>query len=234
MFCFAGEVLGYLARIAAYNSTGSMGPFLIQAIFLLIPPVLFAASLYMVYSRVVRAVQGESFSLITPRWTTRLFVLGDVICLNIQSTGAGFTPKAHLAKLGDGIIVAGLGIQVLVFAGFMAFCLTFHIRYQAHESDTGRQSRIPWRSCLVMLYTTSMAILVRNIYRMVEYIMGQDGYFMRNEWPTYVFDGTLMLLVMVGFFIWYPNQLQSPLGDTTIELLSDGDSSAERRQVAKR
>ncbi|KAF2468696.1 RTA1-domain-containing protein [Lindgomyces ingoldianus] len=77
------EVIGFVSRAASTYSTGSLALYLIQAIFLLLPPVLFAASLYMVYSRVVRAVQGESFSLLSPRRTTAIFVLGDWLCLNI-------------------------------------------------------------------------------------------------------------------------------------------------------
>lgn len=52
------EVIGYVARTLAYNSTGSVGPFVVQAVFLLLPPVLFAATLYTVYARVVRSVRG--------------------------------------------------------------------------------------------------------------------------------------------------------------------------------
>jgi hypothetical protein len=55
---------------------------------------------------------------------------------------------------------------------------------------------------------------------MIEYIMGQDGYLLRTEWPTYAFDGALMLLVMIGFFLWYPSQLQATGSESLIELYS--------------
>ncbi|KAF3041892.1 hypothetical protein E8E12_005220 [Didymella heteroderae] len=118
------EVVGYIARAIAYMSTGDMVPFIVQAVFLLLPPVLFAATLYMVYARVVRSVQGQRFSIITPRWTTRIFMIGDWLCLNIQSGGAGLTPRAHLAHIGDAIIIAGLGLQVLIFAAFLSWPVT--------------------------------------------------------------------------------------------------------------
>jgi hypothetical protein len=78
-----------------------------------------------------------------------------------------------------------------------------------------------------MLYSTSLAVLVRNIYRIAEFIMGQDSYFSENEWPTYVFDGSLMLLVMIAFLIWYPSQFDISGGDSMIELTTDGTSSVE-------
>ncbi|MCJ1388816.1 hypothetical protein MMC18_001666 [Xylographa bjoerkii] len=227
------EEIGYIARAAAFNSTGALSPYILQAIFLLLPPVLFAASLYMVYSRVVRAVQGENFSLISPRRTTVIFVLGDFFCLSIQSDGGGLLIKPNTVHVGDCIIVAGLGLQILMFAGFMMCCLSFNIRFRAHIAKTGATSDIPWQSCLNMLYSTSLAVLVRNIYRVIEFIMGQDGYLLSNEWPTYVFDGALMLLVMIGFFIWYPSQLHPSSRDSMVELATDGASSAEHGRAMK-
>ncbi|XPS78340.1 hypothetical protein M3J09_010355 [Ascochyta lentis] len=215
-FCFpfflggTFEIMGYLARAFAHASTGSMGPFIVQAIFLLLPPVLFAATLYMVYSRMVRAVGGERFSVVPSRWATRVFVLGDMLCLNIQSSGAGLTPKARLAKIGDAIIIAGLGLQVVMYAAFLACCIAFHIRFRAHSNRAKNVSCLPWKSCLGMLYATSLFIQVRNIFRMIEYAMGSEGYLFRNEWPTYTFDGALMLVVMVSFLVWYPSHFQAP------------------------
>lgn len=227
------EEIGYISRAAAYNSTGSLIPYTLQAIFLVLPPVFFAASLYMVYSRVVRAVQGENFSPLSPRRTTLIFVLGDFQCLNIQSTGAGLLVKPNIARIGDYIIVTGLIIQVLMFAIFMLCCLKFNMRFRAHMAQTGATCDIPWQSCLNMLYSTSVLILVRNIYRVVEFIMGQDGYLLENEWPTYVFDGALMLLVMIGFFIWYPSQLRPSARDSMIELTTDSADVAENSHTVK-
>ena len=227
------EEIGYIARAAAYNSTGSLLPYTLQAIFLVLPPVFFAASLYMVYSRVVRATHGEKFSLISPRWTSAIFILGDFFCLNIQSTGSGLLVKAKAALIGDYIIVAGLGLQVVMFVAFLYCCLTFDLRFRAHMTEIGATRDIPWQSCLNMLYSTSLLVLVRNIYRMVEFIMGQDGYLLSNEWPTYVFDGALMLMVMIGFFIWYPSQLRPSANSSIIELTTDEASFSEHGRAAK-
>ena len=187
----------------------------------------------MVYSRVVRAVDGQGFSLISPRWTTIIFVLGDFFCLNIQSTGGGLLVKPKTVQAGNYIIVGGLVLQVLIFMGFMACCLTFNIRFRAHMAETGATTDIPWQSCLNMLYSTSLAILGRNIYRVVEFILGQDGYLLSNEWPTYVFDAALMLLVMIAFFIWYPSQVQPSAENLMTELTTGPPNSAEYGDTVK-
>jgi hypothetical protein len=203
-----------------------------QALFLLVPPVLFAATLYMVYSRVVRAVHGEAHSLISLRWCTRIFVIGDMLCLNIQSSGAGLLGNPKLIKYGDTIIIFGLGLQVLIFALFMYTCLRFHLRFRTQ----GGKSEVPWQAVLGMLYVTSVIISVRNVFRLVEFVMGKDSYLFENEWPAYVFDGVLMLFVMLVFYIWYPDQLRNGGGGTResmIELTSDGAGEEERPGMGK-
>jgi hypothetical protein len=79
-----------------------------------------------------------------------------------------------------------------------------------------------------MLYGTSVVISIRNIFRLVEFIAGHDSYLFLNEWPVYVFDGVLMLVVMVVFYVWYPPRLQTDVGtESTIELTSEDNTPAE-------
>jgi hypothetical protein len=155
-------------------------------------------------------------------------VAGDLLCLNIQSTGAGFLPKPRLVNIGNGIIVTGLVLQVLIFAGFMWCCILFHCKFARHIRSTGQTVDVPWESVLWMLYGTSVVISIRNIFRLVEFIAGHDSYLFLNEWPVYVFDGVLMLVVMVVFYVWYPPRLQTDVGtESTIELTSEDNTPAE-------
>jgi hypothetical protein len=182
----------------------------------------------MVYSRIVRSIHGEAYSLISPQQCTRIFVLGDLICLNIQSTGGGLTgnSKTLLVSIGNWIVVAGLFIQVLIFIGFMYCCVIFHIRMRHHLALTSPHTHTntisTWERMLYMLYTTSLLISIRNIFRLVEFIMGKGSYLFRNEWPIYVFDGVLMMIVMMVFGIWYPDQLGKRRRGCMIELTSEG------------
>ena len=58
-----------------------------------------------------------------------------------------------------------------------------------------------------MLYACSALITVRSVFRVVEYIMGTDGFLLSHEWPTYSFDAVLMLAVQVIFVVWFPDKL---------------------------
>ncbi|KAM0417355.1 hypothetical protein ACHAPT_012671 [Fusarium lateritium] len=184
----------------------------------------------MVYSRLVRALGADKFSLVSPRWTTRIFVVGDLVTLNVQSSGAGLLANDERAALGNKIVIAGLILQVLLFIGFMICCLVFHLRYRAHLTDTYAVSHVPWKSCLHMLYWTSIMVLVRNIFRVAEYIMDKEGYLQQKEWPTFVFDSVLMLGVMIAFYIWYPSKLEPKSRESMVELMSnEGGDSNDRR-----
>lgn len=77
---------------------------------------------------------------------------------------------------------------------------------------------------LNMLYTVSALISIRNVFRLVEYVMGKGSYLFANEWPVYVFDGALMLVVMGVYYVWYPDQLVlNQGGESVAELTGDGE-----------
>lgn len=141
-------------------------------------------------------------------------MFGDVFSFIIQASGAGLRVQAGMGKssidpaLGGHIIVGGLIFQIIIFGLFMVTALMFHIKFKrdtrAHESN-----HVPWLSTLAMLYLTSAFVMIRNIFRAIEYAMGSDGYLLSVEWAVYVFDATLMTFTMAAFFVRYPSQLQA-------------------------
>ncbi|KAJ3535711.1 hypothetical protein NM208_g7026 [Fusarium decemcellulare] len=213
------EIIGYAARAIAYNNTGELIPYVLQSALLLLAPILFAASLYMTLARVVRAVKGAPFSIIAPRWLTRIFVFGDVFSFIVQSSGAGLRVQAGSAdsdidpNLGSNIIVGGLIFQIVIFGFFIVTSLIFNMRFRKHAAGGAVVYDVPWQESLNMLYVTSLLIMIRNIFRVVEYAMGSDGYLLSVEWGVYVFDAALMTLTMSWFFWRYPSQLKQAINE---------------------
>jgi hypothetical protein len=72
------QVLGYAARIWAHFSTDSIPPYIMQSCLIILAPVLYAASVYMCLSRIIRSSGGDGLSLVRGRWITRVFVLADL------------------------------------------------------------------------------------------------------------------------------------------------------------
>lgn len=188
----------------AYNATGDLGPYIMQSTLLLLAPIMFAATLYMTLGRTVLAVHGEQYSFIPPRWLTRTFVTGDCFSFLVQASGAGLIVRAGMGddsasspKLGQNIIIGGLILQILMFGVFGVLAISFNVRFG--RSGGSRSKDVPWQRTLLILYITSACIMVRNIFRVVQYVMGQSGLSLTHEWCTYVFDAVLMLSVMIVF-----------------------------------
>jgi hypothetical protein len=66
---------------------------------------------------------------------------------------------------------------------------------------------LPWKRHLINLYFTSALIMIRSIFRVVEYIGGNAGYLLSHEVFLYVFDAMLMVFVMVSFNWVHPVEI---------------------------
>ncbi|RAK74493.1 RTA1 domain-containing protein [Aspergillus fijiensis CBS 313.89] len=203
------EAAGYIARIFSHFDTQALGPYITQTMLILVAPPLFAASIYMTLGRLITQLHAESASLIRVRWLTKIFVVGDVISFLLQCGGGGYmsagSDSAMLA--GEHIVVAGLAIQLLFFGFFVLVASLFHWRwgYAVSQSTTttikSQSGRLSWRGLMWALYAACTFILVRSIFRMVEFVQGNDGWIMHREYLLYIFDALLMAwtAMVLGF-----------------------------------
>lgn len=201
--------------------------------FILVAPALFAASIYMTLGRIIRSVNAEKYSLIRVNWLTKLFVLGDVMSFMIQGGSAGLMINSNTASAGEKMVVAGLLIQVVMFGLFIVVALLFQVRplssglppspssnpdktniptlqsrMKSNPTPASYHPEIPWKQSLHMLYLVSLLIMIRSIFRVIEFVMGYDGYPLKHEWTLYVFDSVLMVFV-TGVFYWrFPSELK--------------------------
>ncbi|CRK19219.1 hypothetical protein BN1708_012563 [Verticillium longisporum] len=205
------QVIGYAFRIWGHFNPESVMAFAIQGTFILVAPALFAASIYMILGRLIRTCRAEHLSLIPVNWVTRIFVLGDVIAFTVQASGAGLSAAGDydLFKLGEKVIIGGLFVQIVFFGFFVCTSVLFQHRLTRSPTPVSIEGRLPWKRHLYVLYGTSAIILVRSIFRVVEYIQGNDGYLITHEVYLYIFDALLMAAVMAIFVVWYVGDLES-------------------------
>ncbi|EFQ31628.1 RTA1 like protein [Colletotrichum graminicola M1.001] len=203
------QTIGYCSRILSHYDKRSIGGFSIQAIFILVAPALYAASIYMILGRLIRTVRGEHLSLIPVDWVTRIFVTGDVIAFSLQAGGGGIQAAGtmDLYQAGEKIIIVGLFVQIVVFGFFVVTSLLFHYRL-AKSPKSISDPTTPWKRHLFVLYITSGIILIRSIFRVVEYLQGNGGYLISHEIFLYIFDTLLMAIVMAIFSMWYVENLE--------------------------
>jgi RTA1 like protein. len=70
-----------------------------------------------------------------------------------------------------------------------------------------RQHVVPWKKHQTVLYIGSLLILVRSIFRYIEYNEGSSGALLQHEFWGYIFDAALMLLVMAAFNVVHPAEI---------------------------
>ncbi|WKT38219.1 RTA-like protein [Fusarium oxysporum f. sp. vasinfectum] len=211
--CFF-EMVGYGVRAGAHSKTGKIMPYAVQNMFILIAPALFAASIYMVLGRIIRGLNADKHSLLKPTKLTRTFVLGDVLSFMIQGGGAGMSvvQNASLSKWAERIVILGLVVQIVIFGLFCTVSLVFQRRMIREPTAESIGTIMPWESTLYMLYAVSLLIMIRSIFRIIEYAQGYTGYALSHEWTLYIFDTLLMWLVSV-IYIWrYPDGLNANAG----------------------
>ncbi|KAH8766196.1 RTA1 like protein-domain-containing protein [Diaporthe sp. PMI_573] len=206
------EVIGYLGRAMSSNESPNFtkNPYIIQSILLLLGPTLFAASIYMILGRLVVLLEAESYSMIRPRWLTKVFVLGDVLSFFAQGGGGGMLTQAKSAddvKMGENIIIGGLFIQIIFFGFFMIVALVFHRRISNRPTRAAMMIDAPWKQLVYVLYISSGLIMIRSVYRVAEYVTGSEGVLMSKEFYLYCLDALPMLLVALSYNYFHPGQV---------------------------
>ena len=120
--------------------------------------------------------------------------MGDVISFLLQSAGmspassscdstktfklgGGLLTQRKTVNLGNTVVLIGLGVQVAWFGFFVIVAAIFHLRM--HRRRVPAQAG--WSTLLYVLYFASTLILIRSVFRLIEYAGGRDGTLMQKE-----------------------------------------------------
>ncbi|PHH55122.1 Protein RTA1 [Ceratocystis fimbriata CBS 114723] len=205
------EVIGYACRGIGAKETPdwSMGPFIMQSLLLLLGPTFYAASIYMILGRLITLLEAQEYSLVRPSWLTKFFLVGDIASILLQGMGGGKLANADTASQrssGENLIVGGLVVQILFFTLFMVVTCLFHMRIKKKPTSAIKRLDNTWYRLLLVLYAASFLILVRSLFRMIEYIQGSESVLQTEEIFIYVLDATLMLIASVLLNIFHPSK----------------------------
>ncbi|KAL4936804.1 hypothetical protein BDV06DRAFT_227564 [Aspergillus oleicola] len=205
----AFEIIGYIGRgLSSRESPNwTLGPYLLQTLFLLLAPALLAASIYMLLGRIILVLQAESHAILSKKWLTKIFVTGDILSFLLQGAGGGIQASGTLSgmKNGERIIVGGLFVQIFFFGFFIVTAGAFDRKLRKYPFPRCHDPTIPWRKHLNILYLTSLLILIRSVFRLVEYLQGNDGYLLHHEIYLYILDAVLIFAAMVIFNFYHPS-----------------------------
>ena len=219
------EIIGYGTRIPLVSQPiGQTGLYICMTSCLIIAPVFYAAIEYLLYGRLVHLV-GAQYSFIKPKLIAWVFIISDVLSFFIQVAGAGVLSSAgsdsDKAKLGENILLAGLAVNL---ASFAIFCFQiFYFDYRTRKVPPpiagGGLFTKGWRQFLYIIYISSFLVLIRQIYRVIEFAQGFTGYLAVHEVYFYVFDSIPIFLSATIYAICFPanGYLPRNRNNTTID-----------------
>lgn len=182
----------------------------------------------MVFHVVPAEARTTKLLWVPPRWITPIFVGFDVISLFLQLVGAvmiaGTSPTDKDAKnklkTGKDVALIGVSVQIAAFGLFSIIAGRFHFTSKRFKADLDRRlQKIPgekmvtipgskrkfrprWELLLYIVNISCALILIRSIYREIEFAEGKTGYSSTHEWVQYAFDTIPMVLLVFiyGFF----------------------------------
>lgn len=98
--------------------------------------------------------------------------------------------------------MAGVAVQLAGYILFNFVFLTFWYRVRMNPPPIYEKYRL--LMCAVFL--SSLLIILRSIFRVIEMGVGWDGVINHTEWALYVFDGVLVFLSIVTLNVVNPMQ----------------------------
>ncbi|KAH9977062.1 RTA1-like protein [Lactifluus volemus] len=224
ILCGFLEVAGWSSRLWSSRHPFLFPPFIIQILTLVLAPTSLVAANFILLGRIMRRL-GPQYSRLTPRRYTIIFICCDIIALLIQGMGGSIVSGANASasksgpssklqvqlKLGSDIALGGIIFQLVAIAAYCAFAAEFLIRYAQDrpiryvpgEAYRGTVD-IRLRCMLYAMFVTTVFIIIRTIYRTVEFVDGWDGKVYSTQWLFIVFDGVMITLAMWTLNIIHP------------------------------
>lgn len=237
------ETGGYVARILSIENQRSSGLYTVQLLLILLAPLWINAYIYMLLGRMIHFFlpKGEDRVFkIRARAITRMFVLFDIVAFFVQATGGTMTGPGVSAKTqqnGLHIYTGGVGLQLFFLVIFVSLAIGFqrkvkHLKQSPYETakfqSMDQESQYEPAATtpdlaltvplLRLLYITMALIIVRNIYRLIEFGTGANSPTVKHEWFAYVFDAVPMFFALVVLNVFNPGKyLQGERSDFSAE-----------------
>ncbi|KAK4050418.1 hypothetical protein OIV83_003488 [Microbotryomycetes sp. JL201] len=218
--------IGYALRIIYVNNVFSVGMYSVTTLFVLLSPCAFLAFDYVLLSRLSDSM-GEEIAakclFLPSRLIVKLFVWADVFVFLMQATGGGMSAmdSESTRNIGEKVMIVGLVIQVITFGLFTVLLLVFGLKVRRNFPDqwfvTNSEgiralnfSKAPvrnWRILFWVMAFTTIGIIVRCVFRAIEYGDGYDSFLATNEVFFYLLDALPLWIVMNVYCLFWPGRL---------------------------
>lgn len=200
---------------------------------ILCAPPLVSATVYMVLGRIIRSFDAEHLSSIRPKRLTLIFVMNDILCFCTQLGGAGVqvTGDENIMDIGKKVVLAGLIFSLVVFGFFILIAVKFHRRLLNNPPPFLMvNTDLNWARYMWALYVACVAIMIRNLFRTIQFGASSTADVNSKEVYIYVFDAFMMFVSFLVLGVYHPGLLIKKArrrGKTDFERLSTPSMTAE-------
>ncbi|KAL6232439.1 hypothetical protein BDW75DRAFT_19661 [Aspergillus navahoensis] len=133
----------------------------------------------------------------------KIFITLDVAAMLTQGGGSAIAAagewKGTLEDIGTGVLIGGLALQVATFTVFLSVVVAFHREILRHGEEG-------MEMVLRGVYIAGLFIMIRSIFRLIEFALGTESYVMTHEWPLYVLEAVPMLIAFVVLGWYHPSR----------------------------
>jgi len=233
------EALGFGARAKCVVDLSNVSLYKMELSCTILAPIFTAAQEYIILGRLMEYV-GRRHSLFKPHLVSWVFIVSDAISFLIQVAGAavllarpnikaGATAAeidnaTKLLNAGDNVLLGGLAVNLASFVIFMMQIIWFDLRTRKEPHNFGQ-----WRRLLWVVYISTGFVLIRQIYRVIEFSQGWFGYLPNHEVYFYCFDSLPILLATAMYVWWWPTKYIP--GDKRVRL---GDGGTEFLELSEK
>ncbi|TKY87607.1 hypothetical protein EX895_003621 [Sporisorium graminicola] len=251
------SAIGFFLRPSLDPYNVSLGLYIAQSMCIVISPAAFLAFNYMLYGRMILAVdknfgrqstetealetqplsatqkitklhkaggrrtERSHISFVPPRIVGRVFVCSDIFTFLLQCAAGGLqasggSDNKTMVNVGDKLYLGAVimqGISYIFFTLLVTYATFMVIRDGARERASVQHSNTIMGlgkhvfALFSGLYFSSIFIIIRSLYRMIEFAQGYDGYLVSHEIYLFVLDAAPLLLAVGIWVVIWPSTL---------------------------
>lgn len=213
------EVLAYALRVPASRDDpkGFLQAF--APMFLVLAPVILTTVIYTIFHKISTAVAPQS-GLYKSSLMLKVFSGMDIICQIAISVGAMMASKAPVYFIGKGILLAGIAVHISTMLAFVSTVVVWQRRVHGKwTSDLDNYTKSTEKDLLAVYIATGL-IVVRSLFRFIEFASGPNGSFQDDETLFYLYEFVPMAATFVVCCRWYNSktlQVSALPGDQMLE-----------------
>ena len=221
------EMGGFACRIKMLNQA-VYGAYVAMQCLLIIPPSFLALVQYITLAKVVSLVRmryPDRKLLVKPKLVIWGFFAMEITALACQGAGAGLSVSTKgVSNLNSGRILLLLGLVALVV---LILCYLLTAIYVNLSPRYAIKSSPNMRKLFPVLYTCTSLLLIRNIFRLVEFGQGFEGAIASQEKYFYGFDALIIILILLlntifhfGLYLKaYPTEFKEGGQSSSVEIV---------------